>query len=186
MDRQGAAATALALTLAVGVLGVSLGMAGCGGGDASSSPRAEATGSSRNQTTIAGKTEPEVRLPDIPPPRKLIVKTLEAGHGPRAVVGDRVKVEYKGINWAGEPYSNSWTYSGPPVFALGVRAERRLEYGLDLAVRGMRPGGRREVIIPPRLIYWPDKPGTQLTRIDTLVFVIDLLQITKRGSGQGA
>lgn len=176
MSYLGATAKALAFAL---ILGASLTPSGCGGDDTSS------TGSTVSKATIAGKTEPEVRLPDIPPPHKLIVKNLEAGHGPKAVVGDRVKVEYVGINWLGQTYSNSWAYSGPPVFALGLHTERRLEYGLDLAVRGMRPGGRREVIIPPQLIYWPDRPGKRLTRIDTLVFVIDLLAITSRPPRQG-
>ena len=46
-------------------------------------------------------------------------------------------------------------------------------------VVGMRVGGRRELVIPPSLGYGDTSPGTGIAKNDTLVFVIDLLKVTK-------
>lgn len=93
------------------------------------------------------------------------------------MVGDEVKVEYVGVNWDGVPFSDSWTYPSPPIFDLGGGSSDRLEYGLDLGVRGMHVGGRREVIVPPHLVYWPGEKHAPLAPVNTLVFVVDLLAV---------
>ena len=42
---------------------------------------------------------------------------------------------------------------------------------------GMRPGGRRELIIPPSLGYGPQGQPPVIRPNETLVFVVDLLSI---------
>ena len=43
----------------------------------------------------------------------------------------------------------------------------------------MREGGRRELIIPASLGYGAQSPGNGIAANDTLVFVVDLLKVTK-------
>lgn len=161
---------------------VCTGMLGVG---CSSDAPSDSTGNSESsrpqalsEKVIAGKTRPKVEVPDIPIPKELVVRDLEVGRGPRASAGDHVKVEYVGINWQGVIYGDSWTYPSPPIFVLGQSEGRRLDHGVDLGVRGMRVGGRREMIIPPNLFYWPDEAhSTPPSKVDASVYVVDLLEI---------
>jgi FKBP-type peptidyl-prolyl cis-trans isomerase len=43
----------------------------------------------------------------------------------------------------------------------------------------MRVGGRRELIVPPSLGYKDHSPGPGIAANDTLVFVIDLLDVAQ-------
>lgn len=153
----------------------------CGGADKSSSGSTAAAETARvpwTQTkTVAGKTKPKVRAPDSPLPKKLVVNDIEVGHGRKATVGDRIKIEYVGIHWNGEVYVDSWTYPTPPIFELGGDGSQRLDYGLDLGLRGMRVGGRREVMMPERLISWPGEEHGLVRQVNTFVFVVDLLEV---------
>ena len=67
---------------------------------------------------------------------------------------------------------------GGPVGMVTV-GEAGVIPGWNKGVVGMHVGGRRELIIPPRLGYGANPPpGAQgIAANDTLVFVIDLLKI---------
>lgn len=157
---------------------IGLALAGCGAGEdkpASNSATTDlTTGVNVNRLKVAGKTKPEVHLPGGPPPKKIIVRDIEEGSGREAKRGDFIKLEYVGIKWNGRPYSDSWTYPEIPVFQLG---SNRLEYGLDLGIRGMKPGGRREVIVPAHRLYEPGEHHGFLPPENAVVFVVDLLAI---------
>ena len=49
--------------------------------------------------------------------------------------------------------------------------------GWDRGVRGMKVGGRREIIVPPRLGYGNQSPSPLIPAGSTLVFVVDLLSV---------
>ena len=119
-----------------------------------------------------GKTRPEVSVPPGSPPRKLVVEDLQKGTG--APVGPRseVTILYVGVNWHGQPYSDAWTYRTPPRFFL---AKHELMRGLAIGMQGMRAGGRREIVVPPRLQSSSGQPATGSA--ETLVFVVDLLEV---------
>jgi FKBP-type peptidyl-prolyl cis-trans isomerase len=147
------------------LLCLALGVAACGGGDSSSGD-------------VVGRTEPKVSVPAGPPPKKVVVKDLEKGDGAEAKAGDEVSILYVGVRWSKTLFSSSWGYDEVPRFVLGAN---RLMTGLDRGIRGMRVGGRREVIVPPRGLYtrgqwhprlYPDR--------DTVVFVVDLLKVRRR------
>ncbi|TXS22866.1 FKBP-type peptidyl-prolyl cis-trans isomerase, partial [Streptomyces sp. adm13(2018)] len=44
-------------------------------------------------------------------------------------------------------------------------------------IRGMRVGGRREIVVPPRLGYGDRSPSPLIPAGSTLVFVVDLLTV---------
>jgi peptidylprolyl isomerase len=46
--------------------------------------------------------------------------------------------------------------------------------GWDMGVEGMRVGGRRELIIPPKLAYGAQGAPPEIGPNETLIFVIDL------------
>jgi FKBP-type peptidyl-prolyl cis-trans isomerase len=51
--------------------------------------------------------------------------------------------------------------------------------GWDKGIVGMKVGGRRELIIPPSLAYGKSGQGSTIPPNSTLIFVIDLLKVSK-------
>jgi peptidylprolyl isomerase len=157
---------------------MSLALASCGGGSDSSTGSTTAASSAGTPINAEGPG-PAIKLPGGAPPKKVVVKDLKKGSGTKAKVGYRVALRYIGVRWTGEEYSNSWTYDTPPEFVLG--AGELTMHGLDEGIRGMRVGGRREIILPPSARYGPGEPGPKPQHgkyppSETLVYVVDLLK----------
>lgn len=162
-------------------------LAACGDDESTSSQTSGSTISARSgenglspalETELEKKSRPELEVPEGPRPRKLIIRDLQVGHGPKAKKGDEVTIHYRGINWLNRSYADSWQYpDGPPTIELGNSPSTT--WGLDLGIRGMRVGGRRELIIPASFINPPtdtDRPRLD-PKINTLIFKVDLLAI---------
>lgn len=97
------------------------------------------------------------------------------GDGPEARPGRVVQVHYVGAAFAsGREFDSSWEQNRPFKFAVGGGQAIK---GLDRGVRGMKPGGRREIIVPPRLGYGKQSPSYLIPPGSTLVFVVDLLTV---------
>jgi peptidylprolyl isomerase len=163
-------------------------LAGCGSDSSSTSSSSEETTTTSGETQEAGsegtatkkakptakKTKPKVEVPSGPPPQKLEIKDLEEGSGPAAKPGDEVTVHYVGVNYkTGKQFDASWDRGEPFTFKLG---EGLVVPGWEEGIPGMKPGGRRELIIPPELGYGYNRvegipPGS------TLVFVVDLISV---------
>lgn len=129
----------------------------------------------RSPAGTAGKA-PTVTVPPGAPPTTLESADLIEGTGKAAAAGDTVTVQYVLATYStGKVIQSSWT-SQPFTFTLG---EGQVIPGWDKGVVGMRVGGRRELVIPPDLGYGANPPqGAQgIAANDTLVFVIDLLQV---------
>lgn len=143
-------------------------IAGCGGGGSS-------TASTESTATSAEKTKPKVVVPKGAPPKKLVVRELEKGSGAEAKAGNEVTVQYVGVNYkSGEEFDSSWSRSEPFSFQLGAG---QVIPGWDQGVEGMKVGGRRELIIPPNLAYGAAGSPPAIGPNETLVFVIDLLEV---------
>jgi peptidylprolyl isomerase len=165
------AVKALMLTIAVCV---ALAVAGCGGSSDSSTGASESTGATTGESS-AEKTKPKVAVPTGAPPKKLEVKELEEGSGPEAKAGDKVTVQYVGVNYKnGEEFDSSWSRSEPFSFGLGAG---EVIPGWDQGIEGMKVGGRRELIIPPELAYGEAGAPPAIGPNETLVFVVDLLEV---------
>jgi peptidylprolyl isomerase len=124
---------------------------------------------------VFGKA-PTVTVPTGAAPTSMELDNLITGKGAVAEQNDTVELQYvlatystrKVVqsSWTSSPFSTSLTDSAViPGFFDGVV--------------GMRVGGRRELVIPPSLGYGDSSPGTGIAKNDTLVFVIDLLKVTK-------
>lgn len=118
-------------------------------------------------------TKPEVEVPEGEAPTELTVRDLVVGDGAEAKPGMVVRVHYVGVTFAsGKEFDASWDRGQPFKFAVGGG---RVIKGWDRGVRGMRVGGRREIVIPPRLGYGKQSPTPLIPPGSTLVFVVDLL-----------
>jgi peptidylprolyl isomerase len=156
---------------------LALGLAACGGGSDSTSSSTEAATTEAAGGAEAGaeKTKPKVTVPKGAPPKKLVIKEIEEGTGPEAKAGDEVTVQYVGVNYkSGKEFDASWDRGEPFSFKLGAGM---VIPGWDKGVEGMKVGGRRELIIPPNLAYGPEGSPPAIGPNETLIFVIDLLEV---------
>ncbi len=122
---------------------------------------------------MAGK--PTVTIPDGLPPGELQVEDLEVGSGAEAAPGTTCTMQYVGHSWSnGEQFDASWDRGQPFSFQLGAGMVIR---GWDQGVAGMKVGGRRRLTIPPDLGYGSRGAGGVIAPGETLVFVVDLLEV---------
>ena len=119
--------------------------------------------------------KPEIDFPDSPPPSDLEVTDLAAGEGDEAVAGKTVRVHYVGVaHSTGEEFDASYNRGEPLSFRLGAG---QVISGWDQGVQGMKVGGRRKLVIPPHLGYGDRGAGGVIKPGETLIFVVDLLEV---------
>ncbi|MFJ2786510.1 FKBP-type peptidyl-prolyl cis-trans isomerase [Streptomyces sp. NPDC093249] len=122
--------------------------------------------------------KPEIDFPGGEPPKDLEIKDLWEGDGELAEAGDFVKVHYVGVSFdSGEEFDASWNRGVPLDFNLGAG---QVIQGWDKGVQGMRVGGRRQLVIPAHLAYGDRGAGAKIAPGETLIFVCDLVGVTKR------
>jgi peptidylprolyl isomerase len=120
-------------------------------------------------------TKPEVEFPSGEPTGELQIRDLVQGDGPAAQAGQQAVVHYVGVAYStGEEFDASYNRGAPFSFPLGGG---RVIAGWDQGVQGMRVGGRRELIIPPQLGYGDRGAGGVIAPGETLIFVVDLLEL---------
>jgi peptidylprolyl isomerase len=148
---------------------------GGGGGDSSSSISADLS------------TKPEISAPGGDAPTDLETHDLVVGDGATAACGDKVDVQYVGVDYStGKEFDASWGDDGKPgdppfSFQLGGG---QVIPGWDQGVEGMKVGGRRELIVPPDLAYGPQGSPPAIGPNATLIFVVDLVDVKPAGSSQ--
>jgi peptidylprolyl isomerase len=126
---------------------------------------------SSSAKAILKRPQPKVAIPKGKPPTQLVVENLIEGNGEVAEDGDELSVVYVAVEYeTGELFENSWGF--PFGFELGSGA---VNDGWEIGLEGMRVGGRRELVVPPKLAPYAE---------DALVYVVDLVEV-KKPSGSG-
>lgn len=106
-------------------------------------------------------------------PSGLRYRDLAEGSGPAAALGRRVEILYGVFLPDGTQVDANLDRQRPAAFTVGSGEMIR---GIDQAVRGMRPGGIRQVIVPPRLGYG-GRGHAGVPPGSTLVFVVELASV---------
>jgi peptidylprolyl isomerase len=117
--------------------------------------------------------KPEIEFPDFPVPSDLVIEDLTIGTGDEATAGSKVTVHYVGVAYStGEEFDSSWARNEPITFGLN-----QVIAGWQQGIPGMKIGGRRKLVIPPHLGYGDRGAGAAIKPGETLIFVVDLLQV---------
>jgi len=103
----------------------------------------------------------------------LRITDLRVGTGAKAVAGQIVSVNYKGMLTNGQVFDQSYG-RGPFSFSLGGG---QVIKGWDEGVAGMKVGGKRRLVIPPSLGYGARGAGGTIPPNATLVFEVELLKV---------
>jgi len=155
-----------------------LAVAGCGDDDsdeATTSGGGETAGAVEKSDDASDRTKPEVTVPEGDPPKQLVENELIEGTGAEAKSGDEVTVQYVGVGYESEEeFDSSWSRNEPFPFQLGSGS---VIPGWEQGVEGMKVGGRRELVIPPDLAYGEAGSPPAIGPNETLVFVVDLLEV---------
>jgi len=108
---------------------------------------------------------------------KLIIEDLTPGSGTEAKgPGQYVTVHYTGWLEDGTEFDSSRRRDEPFGFPLGVGY---VIPGWDQGVIGMRVGGKRRLTVPSTLGYGAHGAGNVIPPYATLVFEIELLEISE-------
>jgi peptidylprolyl isomerase len=118
---------------------------------------------------------PEIDFPEGRPPAYLDITDITEGDGPEAVKGSTVSMHYVGVAFStGEEFDASWNRGETLDFVLGTG---RVIKGWDMGIQGMKVGGRRKLVIPPHLAYGSQSPTPAIKPNETLIFVVDLVDV---------
>ena len=141
-----------------GALLVAVALTACGA--AGDSSAIEKPRSQMSAAEIAKLPQITIRARRGPKPRRLVVRDLRKGSGAVMKAGDTML-----IDWAEAPYGEALEAT-PSARQLKFTFGKFIE-GWEDGLPGMKVGGRRELIVPPRL------GDTGLT----VIYVIDLLGV---------
>ncbi len=120
--------------------------------------------------------KPEIEFPGAEPPADLVIIDVTEGDGAEATSGSTVSVHYVGVaHSTGEEFDASYNRGTPLQFRIGVG---QVIQGWDQGVEGMKVGGRRQLVIPPHLGYGDRGAGGVIKPGETLIFVVDLIDVS--------
>lgn len=168
-------------------------LAGCGGAShRDASTEAAATVAQAERETEAPPPPPKLapnpwRKPGNLPPHpdakvtRVIVRDLKKGSGPAVRPGDTVKVDYIEATYAtGHRFMEAWGSRGPFSTSEVQLTPDVVMQGLIVGMRGMRPGGRRHILVPKRLsdVNDPDRAAYSYKKI--VYYDVVLRAITAR------
>ena len=106
---------------------------------------------------------------------ELKITIIKEGSGDRAENGMSVSVHYTGKLEDGTVFDSSVPRGQPFTFTLGAG---QVIKGWDLGVKGMTIGEKRNLVIPPHLGYGIRGAGATIPPNATLIFDVELLEVT--------
>ena len=114
---------------------------------------------------VAGDKEYEA-----PKEEQVELTDVKVGEGPAAEKGDTVVVSYKGQLEDGSVFDKAKTFD----FVLGCGDVIK---GWDIGISGMKVGGKRQLVVPPKLGYGKKGAGPEIPPNATLYFTVKLKDI---------
>jgi len=107
---------------------------------------------------------------------ELLIEDIIVGEGDEANDFNKVVVNYTGSLTDGSVFDSSLNPGREPfTFTLGAGSVIK---GWDLGVKGMKVGGKRKLTIPPELGYGENGAGSVIPPGSTLIFEVDLLEVS--------
>lgn len=108
---------------------------------------------------------------------ELVVTDEVVGVGDEVTEGATVTAHYVGVSAStGAQFDASWDRGAPISFPLDGVIQ-----GWSEGLLGMRVGGRRTLVIPGAMAYGANPPpGAGIAPDETLVFTVDLVDVTWR------
>jgi peptidylprolyl isomerase len=104
---------------------------------------------------------------------------LQVGSGTAARTNDSVSMQYTGWLIDGKKFDSSRDRGQAFDFTIG---KGEVIKGWDEGIPGMKPGGRRKLIIPYKLAYEEQGKPPTIPAKATLVFVVELISVTPGGA----
>ena len=102
------------------------------------------------------------------------VQEIAPGDGPEVKNGDTVEMHYVGTFPDGGKFDSSRDRNQTFSFKVG---SGQVIKGFDMAVMGMKKGGKRKVTIPPEFAYGTRGAGSAVPPNATLVFEVEVISI---------
>lgn len=108
----------------------------------------------------------------------LRIQDLEMGQGQGAVVGQVATIHF--VGWVdqqgarGREIFNSRSQGQPVSFVIGTE---RVMPGWNAGVLGMKPGGKRMLLVPPGMAYGDRKIDDVIPENAALMFRIELIEL---------
>jgi peptidylprolyl isomerase len=118
-------------------------------------------------------SEPIVEiLSDAKPATQLVIADQFLGEGAAVLATSTVLANYIGVGLTtGQVFQSSWASQSPLEISLN-----QVITGWTQGFTGMKPGGRRLLVIPGDLAYGTMPPaGSGIEPNETLIFVVDLI-----------
>jgi hypothetical protein len=119
-------------------------------------------------------TPSRVQKSILPSHPTLRIKNVVTGTGAKAVLNSMVTVHYTGWLADGTKFDSSVDRGTPFKFKLGAG---RVIKGWDRGLQDMKVGGKRVLIIPPKLAYGQRGAGSAIPPNATLKFQVELLAV---------
>lgn len=161
-------------TVAIALTAVLL-IAGCGSSDPDTAESADTYTSTFDGVEVTGTTgtAPTIEITDDTPATELGIEDLVVGDGAEVKAGDTVTVDYVGVALStGETFDSSFERGSPATFGLD-----QVIPGWSEGLVGMKVGGTRLLVIPGDLAYGEVSPTPEIGPNETLVFVVDLIEV---------
>lgn len=143
-----------------------------GGQAAASGPQCTAA---QIQVTANVGAAPTVTLPKgCATPTTLLSRDIVAGTGQAVKAGDSITADYQLTTWSNDTMVQQSFGSQPFTTQIGVG---QVIPGWDQGLIGLKPGGRRLLVVPPALGYGSTaQQGIKAN--ETLVFVVDVHNVS--------